>query len=207
MDRFMVVIAACVLLLGCVRRTELQPTATLAEDDRSILETVLYDLSTYNGPGRPLSLVPVTPRDIYFLRKEIEWKPDPIKPLDHAGVLASMGASELVAVKAAIENLARRNESKYSYQNFHSATKVIKVVETAWPLLHNAWPLVDDSTEVPYGAQFPIQSWSPGYSADGSFVVLHLYFSEILHPSAATYVLTREKTGWGIKYRGFITWI
>ncbi len=200
MVRLIAICAACVFLLGCAGQSTTHQSNALPGDDDVVLDIVLSDLANYDGLGRPFSLVPQTPRDIYFIRKAIEWRPDPILPLEHAGVLSSLEATKRAKVDEAIKNLTDRNETEFTFWNYQSSANGIHVLDVPHPL-------VDTPEDVPYSALFPIQSWTPGYSDDRSFVVVHLHFSELMHPSAATYVLSRGAGRWTIKYRGFVTWV
>jgi hypothetical protein len=199
MDRLIPTCVAFFFLLGCVGQTSNHHPKLLIGDDDTILDIVLSDLANYDGRSLPFSLGPKTQREIYFLREAIAWRPDAILPLEHDGVLSTLNSTERALVDEAIKNLTMRNESEFAFGNYQPTAVGIHVLEAAQPL-------VDIPPDVPYGALFPIQSWSPGYSDDKSCVVVHLHLSELMHPSAATYVLTRRVDGWTIKYRGFITW-
>jgi hypothetical protein len=194
------VFAICfVFIFGCGSDHEPRPLVASRDDD-AILNLVLADVSTYDGPDCPLSLVPQIPRDIFFLRTPIDWAPDAAKPLDHNNTWRTMSDSERHSTRTAIAHLLGRHTSDFAYRDFHPVRDAIHAMDI--PL-----NLAEIPDAVPYGARFPIQAWSPGYSSDGLCVVVHLHFPELLHPSDATYVLISEPDGWKIKYREFITWV
>ncbi len=169
-------------------------------DDNVVLEMVLADLTTYDRPNLPLSIGNRIPRNVYFSRSAINSTPDASEPLTRNEVWATMTDVEQRTVRDAITDISNRHGSDSFARDFAAKNPAIRIVDK--PTERS-----NVGSKVPYGARFPIQAWPPGYSGDNMYVVVHLYFPEIFHPSYATYVLISEHGKWIIKFRGFVTYL
>ena len=169
-------------------------------DDSAVIELVLIDLTTYNEPNRPLSLVPLVPRVICFSTKPVGGPHPPGDALEYDSVLGSLSNSENANIHDAIRDATLRYERSPGVAGFDLTHRLIRVVD-------GALPRSDATDETPYSALYPIQAFPPGYSKDRKCVVVQLYIPEIFHPSFVTYVLITKHGEWTILHRGIITYI
>jgi len=210
--RIMLVALSVISGLGCNQTAPIKETSSQAHAvepgprvsvdhsvDSTILDLVLSDLRVYQESDCPLSLSRDVPRDIYFSPTLIDSTPQPKEPLDHNKLWSEMTDSQGQLTQEGIKHIEERHAAGDSFRDFRPTSDAIHVMDAASNI---------DTTakDVPYGARFPIQAWAPGYSHDGSCVVVHLYFPEMLHPSYATYVLVSTNGTWMITFRGFITY-
>ena len=176
---------------------EFEPTVAI---DNAVLELVLSDIRTEEIPGiTPFSLPRETPREIYFCPVPTDSVLQPRKPLESNELWSTMTDSESRLTQEAIKHLEERHAAGDSFHEFQVSSNGIHIIEAAPGPYASA-------EDVPYGALYPIRAWAPGYSHDGSYVVVHLYFPELFHPSYATYVLMSTNETWTIASRGFITY-
>jgi hypothetical protein len=207
-QRIIFIVTSVVLGIGCnhtapIKETSIQPPAAKPEQnvsiDNTILNLVLSDLRMDKSPDCPLTLSRDVPREIFFSTEMIDAVPQPTKPLERDELWSHMTESQIRLTQEGIKNLEERYAAGDSFRDFRSTRDTMHVIDTA--------PNIDTTAnDAPYGARFPIRAWVPGYSQDGSCVVLHLYFPDVLHPSYATYVLMSTNGNWKIAFRGFVTY-
>ena len=169
-------------------------------DDNAIVELVLVDLSTYNGPGRPFSLAPKVSREIYLSTEPLAWPPHAEEPLERNSVFDAISSSGRQAIYDAITDIKARYESGDQVSGFSPMHGMLHVVDSALSI-------GDATDDTPYSALYPIQAFPPCYSPDGTCAVVHLYVPEIMHPSDVTYVLIAIGGQWTITHRGFVMYL
>ncbi len=182
------------------RRSSQNGNTSVSIDDDEVLEAVLTDLTRNDSDELPLSLIRKTPRDVYFVPSTMDDAPQPLVPIEHNDGWQQLQHLDRTAIDEATDSLRERHGEHSMIKDFDPEHDLIHVIDTPKRIQ-------DAGDDVPYGALYPVQAWLPGYSSDRNCAVVHLFFSEVLHPSYATYVLTKNENGWHIEFRGFITYL
>jgi hypothetical protein len=188
-------VAVVGLLVTCSFQSSESADNQTRTRDFQVMDAILFDLTTYKGQYRPYSLVPTTPRDVYFDPKPYRSRDaQDNDPLKFSKEWDKMSIGERSAVQEATRHIESRGEVRGIFKKYRPQHKRIHLAAT------RAQP----NRKTPYMATFPMQAWVPGYSRDGNIAVVQLYFSEIFHPSIGTYVLQRKERNWKVLYRAFV---
>jgi len=214
MERLVLITLVMIAFVGYSEIAAPDETANLqTRDEIAVLELVLDDLTKYDKPDLPFSIGRGVPRNIYVSRSTMRYQihtktaekdfivelPNALGPLTHANVLTAITEEEQSAIRHAIANMGERHRFETFEQDFGLKNAAIHMVDK-----QDGGGI--NGAMIPYGARFPVQVCPPGYSGDGRCAVVHLYFTDIFHPSYATYVLVLEREKWTIKYRAFVTY-
>ena len=164
--------------------------------DEAILEVVLQDLLTLKEKGLPFSLPPA-PREIFFNPDSCKYLKDkPQEVLEHWGAWKKLSATERRAVGQATTQLTARKTEQGVFAHYrpqHPKIKIIRIKERG-------------GHAKPYQANYPLHAGAPGFTNDGQYAVLTLFFPEFLHSSNGAYILTRRRGYWEVLCRGFVTY-
>jgi hypothetical protein len=185
---------AFILLLQLLAATRDAPASTgTSGRDAEVVNAVLTELTTYTGAQQPLSLNRAVPRTIY-----VTLMPPPgLEPIDNKGLMDEVLSVESRAmsrkVRQAEKNTRWDRTQPHGLEGLHSLNARIVVsvgIESA-----------------DYQSKYPISMWPLGYSEDGSIAVVKLWFPEIMHPSAAVFVVEKTSGGWSVRSRAFQTFL
>jgi hypothetical protein len=185
------------LAITASAQTPRQPAKTSPSKDYQVLEMVLRDLITYDGIDKPLSVGPA-PREVFF-------NPEPyrsglagvLEPLRRQKIWERMSGQERAVAQEAAEHLAKRTDTKDTFKLYRAQDSRI----------HVSTKRREPDKNARYFARYPVQAWAPGYSSDGTYAVVQLFFPELLHPSIGTYVLQKQDEKWKVLFCAFVTYL
>jgi len=164
----------------------------LEAEDQRVLNTVLNDLLTYREKDSPILTEHDSPTNLLFVPAAVTW------PLTMEQVLYRQDATSwhqldgeyAQPIREAASNLVSRVGRADSFRKFHPSDKRVQ--------------LFDDDSNLGLLDRRPIRAWLPGYSLNGSIVLVRLTIPWSIHVAEGTYVLRRGDGKWTILLRQFV---
>ena len=189
-----------VLLVAAVTPVHAAPATqkSVADLDHAVLETVFADLLALDKS--PVAMRDKPPETIRVAPDPAAWPVTAERVLQrHEKKLwEALAPADLDAAKEAAADLLRRHEKHDTFASFASDNPRVRRAVTA--------------TQPTQPADFnkrPIHAWSPGYTSDRQFAVVHLSIPWSIHHADATYLLRWDEPAgkWTIVLRQFVYYV